>query len=76
MARTQIAFRLDTEKAGEFKQQVEAEGRSLNVVLETLVDAYLKGKLTPDRNKLTDGYNGAMFPSGTGEAIPLQQSQT
>lgn len=46
ITRTQIAFRLDSEKANQFKQRVEAEGRSLNIVLESLVDTYLNGKLT------------------------------
>jgi len=51
--RTQIAFRLDREKANQFKQKVESEGRSLNVVLESLVNTYLESGLTDVSNELT-----------------------
>lgn len=50
MTRTQVAFRLDEEKASKFKQKVESEGRSLNVVLESLVDNYLESGLTDVSN--------------------------
>ena len=55
MTRTQIAFRLDAEKASQFKQQAELEGKNLNTVLERLVDAYLAGSLTDASSDLLIG---------------------
>lgn len=52
MARTQIAFRLDEEKGTQLKEKVKHEGKSLNVVLERLVDTYLEGKLTDGNSEL------------------------
>jgi hypothetical protein len=41
MTRTQIAFRLDPEKAEQFKRKIISEGRNQNAVLEGLIDNYL-----------------------------------
>lgn len=75
MTRTQIAFRLDAEKASQFKQRVEAEGKSLNVVLESLVKLYLDGKLSDQNNELTTEDDDA-FPLLTERITQLEKQLT
>lgn len=63
MTRTQLAFRLEKEKATQFKEKIKHEGKSLNVVLERLVDAYLEGKLTDGNSTVTGDNNGKVEES-------------
>ena len=57
MTRKQIAFRIDEERAKQLEKKRKEEGKTLNTVLERLVDAYLEGKLTDGNSELTGGNN-------------------
>jgi len=51
MAKKLVAFRFEKEMNQAFKGKCAAEGRSMNAVVVRLIERWLKGEVTIDRNK-------------------------